>query len=181
MTKTLSNNRIAIGGPDQGLHIFTYDSNNQLTYQKKFSEFDGQTIVAVMEVSPDLLFVYSWTNCNVYTANLTTNQVEVHAKTFASSGGTEIKPLPGFNVDTFPFLFLRDSQSIYLLNTKEKNKVYKMFDIAAEGSALNNRLAISSDEDGSIKIATNDGRTTLALLKMESAFVSRLRKHYAFV
>ncbi len=84
-------------------------------------------------------------------------------------------------METFPFLFLRDSQSICLLNTKEKNKVYKVFDITAYGNTFNNRLAISSDEDGSIKIATNDGGTTLALLKMESAFVSRLRKHYAFV
>ncbi len=96
-------------------------------------------------MSPDVLLVYSWDNCNVYKVDLTTKKVEQHAQSFGGGKGTEIKELPGYNAETYPFVFIRDKENICLLNTKEKNKVYKLIDIAPEGNVFNNRMAVTED------------------------------------
>ncbi len=103
-------------------------------------------IISVKEVTPNVLLVHPCNDnnedFNIYSVNLSTDHVEVHAE--HKIGGLEMKELPGFHPDTCPFLLIRDWESICLLNTKEKNKVHQLIQIE-RGYGYNNLMAISTD------------------------------------
>ncbi len=88
-----------------------------------------------------------------------------------------MKALPGFDSETYPFILLRDDKSISLMNTKQKHTVYQLFQMDC-GLLYNNRMDVSEDKEGNLKIVTNEDLNNLIVLKMDKTMVRQLKQTY---
>ncbi len=89
-----------------------------------------------------------------------------------------MKAIPGFDSKTYPFIFLRDEENIYLMDAKQKNIVYHLIEIEGGDYFYNNKLAVFEDEEGNLKIVTNEDLNHLVVLEMDKGQVQELKKTY---
>ncbi len=62
--------------------------------------------------------------------------------------------MPGFDYETFPFVLVRDSEAIYVVDCRKKNWIQKLFKTCPQNWTIDSRMVMWYDAEENIQIIT---------------------------